>query len=323
MQTYVGTRATIKIFDNNDRAYLTTFNDSTLKALADISFAGNPIDGATEILDNSITGTKLVDGTVTVDKLAPLSTIPTLLNDTYLKGRNFADNADLNMIKINISDNLEHGTYWEGLRLGNNKIFGSRTVGGADANWMKENLSDQWEYLATAYTQALLPKATTTYDLGGASNVYSKGYLTNLRLGVDSTSRDFFEKGTWTPRVYGGTIAGTGTYPVQQGYYYREGPLLWLTCSITLSNHTGTGSMLIDGMPYNPGNAAAINGQIYVGTLYSGNLTLTGSCVDYQAIAVGGVSNIQLGGINSAAGNTAIAMDTSCQFSFQISYIID
>lgn len=266
MQTYTGTRATIKIFDNNDTNYLNSFNNDTLKVLADISFVSAPINGGTEILNASITNAKIVDGTITSAKLAAQASVTTFTNDTYVKGRNAAGSADINMIKINTSDNLQHGAYWEELRVNNNKKIGARTVGAADADWMKENTSDQWEYLATAYTQNLLPKTTNTYDVGGTSNVVNKLYTKNVRLTDSSSSTDFFTSGTWTPTMVGHTTAGTTGYSVQTGNYYRLGNVWILTGRVSwVSSSGGAGGMDVGGLPVTSNTTGIQSGLYWAG----------------------------------------------------------
>ncbi len=270
MQTYIGSRATIKVFENNDTDYLTEFNDNTLKVLADLSFVDAPIDGSTEILDESITGDKIVDGTITSDKLAAALSVGVLANDIYLKGRNQADNADLNMIKVNTSNLLEAGIYWNELRLANNKKSGARTVGGADADWMKENTSDQWEWLSTAYSQNIFAKTTNTYDLGGTSNVYNKAYIKNLRVSDASTSVDFYAQGTWSPTIIGTTTAGTASYATQNGYYIKLGNIVILSLTVSWSAGTGTGNLQVSNFPY-----TNVNGQGY--TILQWRPSATGS----------------------------------------------
>jgi len=55
---------------------------------------------------------------------------------------------------------------------------------------------------------------------------------------------------TWTPVIEGSTVAGTATYAVQHGRYMRIGRMVWFTCNLEWTVHTGTGNMLVTGLPY-------------------------------------------------------------------------
>src|SRR4051812_35730632 len=83
---YVGSRFTLNQFVQNGINYLNGFNSGTIQALANMSFTSAPINGGTEIQAASITGDRLVDGTIPSSKLAPLTSLPALANDTYFLG---------------------------------------------------------------------------------------------------------------------------------------------------------------------------------------------------------------------------------------------
>jgi len=63
-----------------------------------------------------------------------------------------------------------------------------------------------------------------------------------------------YEEGTWTPRVYGNTTAGDGTYATngQIGRYTKIGDRVFIQMYVNVTDHTGTGNMLIDGLPFTP-----------------------------------------------------------------------
>lgn len=58
------------------------------------------------------------------------------------------------------------------------------------------------------------------------------------------------ETGIWTPRLYGATTAGAGTYTVQQGEYFKYGSRTDLKGRVTWTAHSGTGPMRLDGIPF-------------------------------------------------------------------------
>lgn len=74
-----------------------------------------------------------------------------------------------------------------------------------------------------------------------------------------------YAEGTFTPSIEGRTTAGTCTYSVRTGRYTRHGRLLTVLVRIDYSGHTGTGQMLIKGMPY------TMQDQPYVGNVLTGS----------------------------------------------------
>ena len=59
-----------------------------------------------------------------------------------------------------------------------------------------------------------------------------------------------YTEGTWTPVIAGTTTAGAGTYTLQTGTYTRMGNLCFLAGTVTWTAHTGTGNMLLTGLPF-------------------------------------------------------------------------
>ena len=69
-----------------------------------------------------------------------------------------------------------------------------------------------------------------------------------------STLLDDYEEGTWTPEVYGASTAGSATYDTngQVGTYTKIGNRVYITAWVDVTNHTGTGDMRMNGLPYVP-----------------------------------------------------------------------
>ena len=65
---------------------------------------------------------------------------------------------------------------------------------------------------------------------------------------------DWYEEGIFTPYIYGGTAAGSGTYDATSvfGSFVRIGNVITLNFRIGWTAHTGTGQMIIGGIPYLP-----------------------------------------------------------------------
>ena len=64
-----------------------------------------------------------------------------------------------------------------------------------------------------------------------------------------NTMGAYVEFGTWTPVITGATVAGVGTYTTQFGRYSQIGKVIYVTCEVVWTAHTGTGNMLLTGLP--------------------------------------------------------------------------
>lgn len=74
---------------------------------------------------------------------------------------------------------------------------------------------------------------------------------TTKALTLSSDALSDYEEGTWTPTVYGSTVAGTPTYVANVGIYIRVGSLIWLNYRVQLSSKGGaTGQMRVQGLPF-------------------------------------------------------------------------
>ncbi len=80
-----------------------------------------------------------------------------------------------------------------------------------------------------------------------------------------------YEQGTFTPTLAGTSTAGTGTYSIQLGIYTKIGNVVNFKISLNWSAHTGTGDMVIKGLPYTTAN----DSQITIAALRAGNISYT------------------------------------------------
>jgi hypothetical protein len=62
--------------------------------------------------------------------------------------------------------------------------------------------------------------------------------------------------------ISGSTRAGHGTYSAQNGYYTVLGNIIFITGHVSWSTHTGTGNLLLSGMPFVANASANINPEI-------------------------------------------------------------
>jgi len=92
----------------------------------------------------------------------------------------------------------------------------------------------------------------STADNGFAKLQTSNGLTLGNTANVNPTVLDWYQEGTFTPVIIGGTTAGAATYTVQTGNYTRIGNVVYINLRLTYSGHTGTGNMQITGMPWAP-----------------------------------------------------------------------
>ncbi len=71
--------------------------------------------------------------------------------------------------------------------------------------------------------------------------------------GMTSELLTWYEEGTWTPTYIGATSAGTTTYAGQSGRYTRVGRQVTAHFDLDVSAATGTGNLLIGGLPFTCG----------------------------------------------------------------------
>jgi hypothetical protein len=93
---------------------------------------------------------------------------------------------------------------------------------------------------------------TVTYTNLGTSYTGVNGitFTASQAASADANTLDDYEEGTWTPTAVGGTTAGTTTYAVQSGRYTKIGNLVTVHFTIEYTATTGTGSLLIGGLPF-------------------------------------------------------------------------
>ena len=129
---------------------------------------------------------------------------------------------------------------------------------------------------------------------------------------ADVNALDDYEEGTFTPVVTGGTTGGTGTYSLQQGLYTKIGDRVFVQIAITWTAHTGTGNLLITGLPFTSAGGSAL-------TLVNSLLTYTSTPT---AIALG--ASTQIGIFESAtnAARTNIAIEAGADLRIAGHYLV-
>ena len=94
-------------------------------------------------------------------------------------------------------------------------------------------------------------ESLTLPDLKVSGGVYLGGTGAANKL-------DDYETGTWTPVVEGTTVTGTGTYVGRNAGYTKIGNLVHVWLYINQTGHSGSGNMVITGLPFTTSSSGAI-----------------------------------------------------------------
>jgi len=159
---------------------------------------------------------------------------------------------------------------------------------------------------------AVIADVNTFANTSLPTNIRSNGTFTHNGNAI-LTSVDIVE-GTFTPTIVGGTTAGTGTYTVQSGIYQKIGNRVHFSISMAWTAHTGTGNMLIGGLPYVP----AIS-EVAVCAMEPDGLTYAGDFV--HALVVGSVNEFRVRTGATGAVVAAVPIDTSAGIKVAGSYL--
>lgn len=195
----------------------------------------------------------------------------------------------------------------------------SASCSGAPTNGFGTGIDIQCPDSANTQNQAGLVEArllvathnsvTTQFEF---KNINTSSGAYNTALQVDSgaiTSSGAITTGVftnWTPVVAGGTVAGLGTYTVQVGRVIKISNFAYITATVTWTNHTGTGSLLIKTLPY---TCANINNLQTPFAVFSSSVTWT----KFQLIAYAfkNSTTVFMQSTQSASTFADIAMQTS------------
>jgi hypothetical protein len=130
----------------------------------------------------------------------------------------------------------------------------------------------------------------------------------------DVNTLDDYEEGTFTPVVYGTTSAGVGTYTEQDGHYTKIGRVVHFNFNLWWTEHTGTGNLRVDGLPFVLSSSFPSTPVSIVGI----NLTYSGALL---GLVSSGTNDIYLYTQSSNAGIPAVAMDSSARIIVSGSYM--
>jgi hypothetical protein len=97
--------------------------------------------------------------------------------------------------------------------------------------------------LAVGATNSVLQGST-----GADPSFTTTPTVTSISFGGSALST-FTDWTSWTPTVTGGSSAGSTTYSNQTGYYSRIGNIVVVQFNVTYTAATGTGNLIIGGLP--------------------------------------------------------------------------
>jgi len=109
--------------------------------------------------------------------------------------------------------------------------------------------------------------------------------------GMTSEILDDYEEGTFTPTVLGSSTAGTANYTVQVGRYTKIGNRVFINGRIVYNTLTGTGNLLVGGLPFTVANVSN----------------------NYAGVSLGDLNGLALTALNTAYANTVV---NTTQFEF-------
>lgn len=157
-------------------------------------------------------------------------------------------------------------------------------------------------YGKTYFINELRLRSTGTIDFSAASAAIADSRT------VEYTKLGLYEYGSLaggSVTVEGGTSAGSGTYSVATGYYTRIGRVCYVTMTIVWTGHTGTGDLIVNGLPFtalNDGSRAPFFG------VSASNLTFSGQISAYPE---DNTKRLKISSTTSASAISNIQMDAA------------
>lgn len=181
---------------------------------------------------------------------------------------------------------------------------------------LKTTLGATFAALAGSASQAFSTAALTTaglFDISGAAAGQIK-FPAAQNASADANTLDDYEEGSWTPTIVGSSSAGTGTYTTQAGRYTKIGNLVFISGTIIWTAHTGTGNILIGGLPF---TSNATNIAYGVGE-WANLAAISGAPAFYLGISSAQIAAVGLSVTTGASA--AVAMDTAASVFFSLTY---
>ena len=141
----------------------------------------------------------------------------------------------------------------------------------------------------------------TTVSVGNATPSTSGAGITfpaTQSASTDVNTLDDYEEGTWTPTIAGSTTAGTATYASVIGKYTKIGNCVFFEAYINYNSGTGTGNLLVSGLPFTSSSTG-----FYIPSIFVSAIALTASNLAQARIATSsssvGIFQYPVGGGNT------------------------
>jgi hypothetical protein len=136
----------------------------------------------------------------------------------------------------------------------------------------------------------------------------------------DANTLDDYEEGTFTPIISGASTAGTGTYTTQVGRYTKIGRLVTFQLRVAWTAHTGTGGVLVGGLPFTSSSVSNSQSSVTIG--FFDNFALTASNIA-TAFMQASETSIALYQYPVGGGSvSAVGIDSSADIMISGSYTV-
>lgn len=158
---------------------------------------------------------------------------------------------------------------------------------------------------------------TNLLDLSTSATAGQIKFPATQNASTNANTLDDYEEGVWTPVIAGATTTGVGTYTAQEGTYTKIGNLVTLSARMGWSTHSGTGYMVVTGIPY---TVRGVAGDYFYGLCeWSGLAAISGTPA--IALYANGTSAVLIGLSTTTGISSTVAMDTAVSLLyFSITY---
>lgn len=116
-------------------------------------------------------------------------------------------------------------------------------------------------------------------NVAGGNNLFANFFNNNALWGIGGGTQ-YAKVFAATPKVEGSTVAGTATYTTQTIRYTYVGKVVFFELRLVWSGGTGSGNLLITGLPFNAGNY----GTFPPATISLADITLTAGSIPVGTI---------------------------------------
>lgn len=127
-----------------------------------------------------------------------------------------------------------------------------------------------------------------------------------------------YEEGAFTPTISGSVSAGTGTYASQTGTYTKIGNLVTATAYVNISNHTGTGDILLSGLPFTAYATSDFYFPVTIG--YLNNCAMNANSYPAGFMVFNTTSILLQQGVIGGGSMNGVPMDTAFSIMYTITY---